>query len=160
MEITTYDMFMEGLYKEFPDVDKRSIRSVCRHGLVMLSKFRRMNHDIYLNNNREDLYYYFGFVTKDEQKRFAISNYKAPKKLRLMYNLTKTKYSGYYYFVLDDEQYKQHLRGEPFDRLFLYKVLKEAKLYKKGTHTFQYKMDKDWWFKIETNFHTANAEEI
>lgn len=161
MEIVGYNKYLEDLYKEFPDVDEKSIRDVVRHGLGLLGMFRKNNHDIYLNNNTENLYYYFGEVTNDVDKRFKLSRKKVRKKMRLVYNLTKPTYSGYYYFSLNDENFTKHENGETIDKVYMFKILAEAKLSKFSKHLFRVKMNEtSKWFILKENYETNSAEHI
>jgi hypothetical protein len=140
MQIITYDEYLESTYAEFPDVNKKSIRDIARHGLSMLAFFQTKGHDIYLNNNIEHLYYYFGQVSMNETQRYAISRRKIRRKLRLMHSLRKTPYSGYMYFGLTEAQYADHLQGKLIDRVILFKVKEELKIYRLGVHHLQCKI--------------------
>lgn len=161
MKLTGYKDYIDEVYNEFPDVDKASIRSIVRHGLGMLHFFQRNGHDTYLNNNREDKYYYFGDTSHDMQKRWAISLKKTRKKMRLVHSLKKIPFEGVYYFGLTDEQYEQHLKGLPIDLVFMYRLEEETKIKKANTHFFKEKVEgvRSWKLRKE-NYETTNAEYI
>ncbi len=161
MELVTYKKYLDTLHEEFPDVDKKSIRDVVRHGLTMMGIFKERDFDIYLNNNRENLYYYFGKATHNMDDRYERHYKKIRKKLRLIYRLKKTIYSGYYYFALNDERYAKYLAKEPIDIVYLYKIQEESDMAKKNKHKFRIKMDEvpDFFIKKE-NYETNFAEYI
>lgn len=159
MKVTTYQDHLTQLYEEFPDIDKRSIRSVVAHGLSMMSFFQLRGHDIYLNNNREKLYYYFGEVTNNEEKRKKISAKKHRYKIRLMAAITRKTYDGYFYFSLTEPQYQQHLAEGKVDKAVLYRLFAEAKLFYSAPHYFRVKMENPRkWFIVKENYETSSAE--
>ncbi len=158
MEITTYEKHLSQLYEEFPDIKEKSIKDVVRHGLALMGFFQTKGHDIYLNNNVEKTYFYSGQVTNVPEKRYEISHRKYRRKLRLMHSLNKIPYEGYMYFALSNDQYTDHLQGNPIT-IHLYKVREELKFFKIGRHHLKLKMDNPHkWFLIQENYETKDAE--
>ena len=41
------DTILEELYLEFPDVDRKSINKICRHGLSCIRKYTHSGKDVY-----------------------------------------------------------------------------------------------------------------
>lgn len=161
MEIVTYKRYIDQVHEEFGHVDKKSIESIVRYGLAIMTKMRRGDHDILLNNNREKIFYYLGQVSKNDEHRDYISKKKVRSKYRLLYKLKKTEYSGYYYFGLSEPDYQLHLKGEVIPMVILFKVERELPLYKIAKHFFRVKMDEQKkWSIIEENYETNSAEYI
>jgi hypothetical protein len=161
MDIATYEKYLPELYVEFPDVNEKSIRDLTRHGMTMLGFFLTKGHDVKLNNNMEDLYYYIGQVSNNLQKRYEICRKKHRRKVRLLHSLMKIPYSGYMYFSLTNEQYEQHLAGELIDKVYLFKSPEEAKIFKLATHHLKIKMENPRkWMIITENYETSGAEHV
>jgi hypothetical protein len=155
-----YKHYTDEVAAEFPDVDKKAVEAVVRHGLLMMCFFRKSNQDIFLNNNMQNFYFYFGDVTNDIQKRYAKSSRKLRNKRRILYTLQKTQYSGYYYFMLNAEDYELHLQAKPVPRVCLFKIMDEALSYRKGEHLFRVKLDEGKWLIMKENYETSNTEYI
>jgi len=154
-----YKYYLDDLSKEFPDVDKKALRDLVRHGLTKLSAFKRYDHDIFLNNPNGSRYIYMGMITNDLEKRKLREFYRVRHKYRALYRIAKTQYDGYYYFGLSEEDYQKHLKKEPIPKVVITRLFKETELYTIARHFFRIKMDKisDWLF-VEENYETSSAE--
>src|ERR1041385_5673954 len=133
-----YRDYMDQLEKEFSDVHPSALRRVVRHGLALISLFRRNNQDILLHNNIDKTYIYMGQISS-ESERAALSKRKIRAKIRLVYNLimkNKPK-DEWYYFGLSEENYQRHLVGLPIEKTLIFRIQKEAELYRKGVHFFR-----------------------
>lgn len=160
MKIATYADYLPKLYEEFPDINKKSLRDAVRHGLGIMSFLTCKGMDTYLYNNMENLYYYFGQITRTEKKRYEAYHKKIRRKLRLMYSLKKTEYSGYMYFSLTEQDYERHLNNEPIPLVYLYKVEAELKVHRGGRY-FRVAMDNPRrWYIMKENYETSSAEYI
>lgn len=157
MQIVGYKEYIDQVASEFPDVDKQAVARVVRHGLTMIGLFKKDNHDIFLNHNLKNFYFYFGDITNTPEKRWTAFNKKIRKKWRYLYILEKRKYSGYYYFAITEENYQRHLQGLHIPKVFLYKIIDEAKLYKLATRILQLEMEEEKWIKVEENYDSSKA---
>lgn len=161
MKIVGYKEYTIEVAKHFPDVDQKAIDTVVRHGLGMITFFQKADHDIYLNHNLDDYYFYIGEVITNERKRVEHSRKRIRYKLRLMFNLRKEQHDGYYYFSLNDEQYEAFKRGESLPMTYLYKLEEESNLYKIATHRFKVKRENDgrWYLPID-EYETKDAQYV
>lgn len=158
MEFVKYDKYISELILEFPDIERESLTRIVKHGLLMISMLMPKNMDVYLNNDREKLYYYFGEIMTDLEKRNLMSTEKYRKKLRYLYKLNKTEYDGYYYFCLTEQEYDSFLKKEPIT-VYMYKIKEEA-LIKKGAYLFKVPKEetKKLVYKVEQYIKTEELE--
>lgn len=159
MKIVGYKEYLDQVCEEFPDVDKDAVARVVRHGLTMIGLFRKADHDVYINNNVTKNYYYFGKITQTEKDRKKNYLYKVRSKLRYVYNLAKTPFSGYCYFGLTKEEYDQHLSTGIVDKVYLWRIEEEAKVYEKSIYFFRIPVEEfKKWYTIKENYETKHAE--
>lgn len=161
MKEVIYTKYLKQIREEFKDVDGSAIKEVIRHGLYMMTYFKMHNLDIYLNDDRQKRYYYFGQITNDLNKRKLINDKKIIRKLRVLYRANKIQYDGYYYFTISDKDFELHKQNKPIPYIIMHKIKEEAYLYKIGNHLFKVKVEDhtEWTYKIE-NYETNNAEFI
>lgn len=162
MQIVGYKEYTKEVAKEFPDVDFKSIENVVRHGLSMLAVFKKNNHDIYLNNNRKGFYMYLGEITDNTTISKLICRRKLRRKLRYVYSLKKTIFSGEYYFSIDANTYEnKYLSNRIIPRAYLYKIIDEARLYTIHTHLFKVRgEDNHRWLEMKEEYDASDAELI
>jgi len=155
-----FDELLPYLNEEFSKVDEKSIREVVRHGLAMMALFKTKNHDLYLNDTHKDTYMYVGPVSHNRERRYEIHNKKIKQKIRIMYALKKTPYSGFMYFWLNEYAYTDLLNGQTTQRIILFKCLEEAKLVK-NMHYYRIAMEEPRrWIMIIEDLDISTALEL
>jgi len=162
MKQTTYKDYLDKVYDEFPDVDKASVRMIVRHGLSRIGIFRLNCMDIFLYNNMEQLYYYFGEVMLKEDRFKLRKAIKLRTKIRLIYKLAKVPHDGYYYFGLTEEEYQKQKDKPIIDEVKVYRIYEECKIYRLRKHFFRVKLEEEgyYWQRTLTNYETTNTEYI
>lgn len=157
--VSSFKDYLPSLFKEFPEINEKSISTLVRYGLSLIVAMRRHGHDIYINNNTEAMYLFIGDIINDSKKRLLRAKHKTRDKHRRLYILKKKQRDQYYYFTLTDEEYANHLKAKPIDRLLMFKVKKEACLRKIGKHLLRVKIEGETkWALLFKNYETINAE--
>lgn len=158
MQIVGYDRYLDQVCSEYPDVDKKAIAKLVRHGLGMIGYMASENLDVMLNHNLDKYYFYIGRIIVDPYDRRKWCTKQLPKKSRLLHSLSKVPHDGYYYFSLTDEQYELHKEGLPIPLLRLYKLRDELGVVYKGAYDFRIPRIGKSWKIIEYKYDTKDAE--
>lgn len=158
MKIVGYKDYMDKLQELYPDIDRKSLGAVVRHGMSMLTYLANRDIDVQLRSNT-GFWCFIGYPTNRPKKILERTFRKRKQKQRLMYRLRNTKYSGYRYLCLGEENYQKHLRGEPQEKAQLVKIAEEAGLVFGICYILRVKSDieEPWVLRIP-NYDTTGAE--
>jgi len=161
METVGYKHYINDVAGEFPAVDKKAIESIVRHGLGMMVLFKKLDHDLYLNNNTLGFYFYFGQITVNRPDKFLIFFKKRIRKARLLYRLKKTIHDGYYYFMLNEEDNEKFIQKQPIEKVVMFKLKSEAMLRgKKCKYLYSIPMVETTWVIVNYNYETNDREHL
>lgn len=169
MKLVTCDKYYDNVLKNFPKLTKKQIDKIVKHGLSSLYLLNLYGGDVLLKNPKYTMY--FGKLFKSDFTFYKYWRLKWKIKLRIKYKKAKTKYSGYYYFGLADnqfEEYKAQMKSTGrrrqyfhFDDLYLYKILEESELDHRMNHFFRIKYPEDCgFFMIKHNIDIKDFEYI
>lgn len=136
MKIKTIKDYYEIMYSKFPDVPKEDIKRILNYGWKSLYLHNSYGGDTFIQGN--GLWCYIGNLKKTALEHFHYYIKKLTIRLRVLYNKRKTKWDGFYYFALQENQYQEYLsqinkKGRPkkyftFNKIVLYKLLDECKI--------------------------------
>jgi hypothetical protein len=162
MKVVGYEDYVDRLHAEFPEVNKKSINDVLKFGTGKMLYYKRLNIDLYIKDDVNlKFFLYIGDITTTAYNRNGIYFRKKRKKLRHMYSLDKEEYDGYFYFGLTDEQHARFKESNILDRVFYYKIKKEAHISPRVKYIYRVKMDDPHkWFIIKENYEEHKAEYI
>lgn len=161
MKVTSYKDYLDKVYEEFDQVDKKSIDIIVRHGLVKMQMLASRGIDMMLRNDKEGLYYYVGDGYSDAPDYAKKLRRKAARKYRILHLFRKQPYSGYYYFGLSSEEYEKWTSGEPQEFVRFFRVVRESEFWRNRPHQFRIKMDDPFsWMVMIENPDISKAEYI
>lgn len=156
MDLVTCDKYYDIVLDRWPELTRKQVDKIVKHGLSSLYLYNLYGGDVLLKNNNYTMY--FGKLFKSGKIFYKYWQIKWKIKLRIKYKKAKTKYDGYYYFGLTDNEFKRYKakikstgrRREKFkfEKLFLYKILDECLLHKEYKHIFKIKYPEDCGFTM------------
>lgn len=172
MKIKKISDYFEIVQEKFPNVPKEDIKRILNFGFKSLYLHNVYGGDILLYDTMVNKYLcYIGNLTYDSLKHFKYYIKKLIVKIRVYYNRNKTKWNGYYYFALTDNQYNEYLsqikvkgRKRKYYKfpkyLMLYKIYEECKVENfNKKYFFKYPTGVDLGYKyFKTNLVTDKAE--
>lgn len=169
MELATCDKYYDKIKEKWPDLTKKQIDKIIKHGLLSLYMYNLYGGDVLLKHSKFTMY--FGKLFRDNLIFYKYWQIKWKIKLRIKYRKEKTKYSGYYYFGLTDElfqEYKSQMKSTGrrrqifhFEFLKLYKILDECALRHEFKHFFKMKYPEDCGFTMwKKDYDARNFEYI
>ena len=156
MELATCDKYYDAIIEQWPELTYKQVDKIIKHGLSSLYLYNLYGGDVLLRNNYYTMY--FGKLFNDNRVFYKYWQLKWKIKLRLKYKRAKTKYNGYYYFGLREnefEEYKSKIKPTgrrreifEFKNLMLYKLLDECLLRRDYKHIFRIKFPEDCGFTM------------
>lgn len=176
MELAYPEKYYEKVKERFPDLTLREIDTIVKFGLRSLFINCGYGGDILLKSP-----YFTMYIGKFFKDRLMFYRYKLLKqsiKLRIKYKRAKTKWDGYYYFGLNEEQFQDYMsnfkntgmgkksRGNrkqkiTFRKLKAYKLLDECLIHKQNKHIFRLSFPEDVGFTFyKEEYTTRNAQYI
>ena len=169
MEIVGVEKYYDKIKERFPELTKKQIERIVKFGLRSY-----YNHNLYggdvLNKSR---YFtmYTGKLFSDNLLFYQYRLIKNKIKLRIKYKRSKTKYDGFYYFGLTEEEfvnYKKQFKKTGrrrkkviFDNIYAYKIKEECFANHKYKHFFKLAYPADVGFVLKLyDYTTRNFEYI
>lgn len=163
--VTSSRDYIEKLQTYFPYFSQKELKEIVDYGLKIYAFANKYRADVTLVKRDDDpiiihtgtlgydtLTHYFRWVTKYRMKE------------RVLYRLKNTKWDGYYYIGLNDEQHEQIKRQRKkkvFKNVYLTKILKELYHNKLIKHIWKVKYPVECGFKFFTSKLTSfDAEYI
>ncbi len=156
MKLTTCDKYYDKIIERWPELTYKQVDKIIKHGLSSLYLYNLYGGDVLLKS--PDYTMYFGKLFKEGGIFYKYWQIKWKIKLRIKYKKAKTKYDGYYYFGLTEEEfqtYKNKIKPTgrrrkkfEFKRIVLYKILDECFLHKELKHIFRIKYPEDCGFTM------------
>lgn len=156
MELATCSKYYDMVLDRWPELTEKQVDKIVKHGLMKLYLYNLYGGDVLLRNNNFTMY--FGKLFKNNIVFYKYWQIKWKIKLRIKYKQARTKYDGYYYFGLTENEFKKYKskikstgrRRERFhfEKLYLYKILDECLLHKEFKHIFRIKYPEDCGFAM------------
>ena len=165
MKITKVNDYVDSVHEKFPELSREEVKRILVYGWKMILQYVRAGNDISMLTNKE-----FMFIGKIPSNRLTVFKnycYKLSRRIAYMFQRTKSKWDGYYYFTRSENQYIDYLsqknrKYKIFKNVFLYKLLEEVKIkYPYSPYIFRLKEEKTGWMnKYYDEIKTQNAELI
>lgn len=169
MQLAYPEKYYEKVKEQFPDLTYREIDKIIKFGLRSFFINCGYGGDILLSSPNFRLYCGKLFKKPDIWNRYRVL--KKSIKERIKYKRHKTKFDGYYYFGLSDEQFRQFKENfKPtgmgqkskgkrrlkvtFHHLKAYKILEECKAHN-YRHIFRLQFDIDVGFTFYKETYTT-----
>lgn len=140
MVVKTVKDYYNDMYKLFPDVPKEDVRRALNYGWKCLYLYNSRGADTIIKD--KSFWCYIGYLKKNSLDYFSYYIKKLALKLRILYQRKKIKWDYYYYFALDDSQYKDYISQKnskgrkrkkfTFHKVVLYQILDECKIRDSG----------------------------
>lgn len=156
MELVTCEKYYDKIKEKWPDLTNKQIDKIVKRGLTSLYLYNLYGGDVLFKHKKFTMY--FGKLFYDNLIFYKYWKIKWKIKLRIKYKKHKTKYDGYYYFGLTDQEFKKYKakikstgrRREKFkfEQLMFYKMLDECLLEHKFKHIFRIKYPEDCGFTM------------
>ena len=154
MELTTCDKYYDKILEKFPELTYRQVDKIVKHGLSSLYLYNLYGGDVLLKHPKYTMYFGKLFKSNNIFHKYWMLKWKI--KLRIKYKKAKTKYDGYYYFGLSEnefQEYKKKIKSTgrrrekfQFKKLFLFKMLEECLIHSEFSHFFRIKFPEDCGF--------------
>jgi len=116
MFIKTVKDYYEDMYKKYPDVPKKDIRTILNYGWKAVYLHNSYGGDFITNTDGFSCY--IGMATRNSLAHFRHYLKKLKVKARIMYKRFCKEWDGYYYFSLTKNQWENYCsqinkRGRP-----------------------------------------------
>lgn len=161
MEIKRVEDYYDKVQEKFPDLDKKEIDKILKHGMRSFYMTNLYGADVLFKN--PDFTMYFGEMFKDTSKFWKYWHFKSALKLRIKYKRSKPQFNGLYYFGLSEEEYelynmkKKGRKSITFEELYLFKIMDEAFLDKGKKYFYSLSVKEEMGFKEHVkDYKTSN----
>ena len=165
MKIKKINDYVDSVHEKFPELSRDEVKKILVYGWKMILQYVRAGNDVSMITNKE-----FMFIGQIPQSGLAVFNnycYKLSKRIAYMFQRTKSKWDGYYYFARTENQYLDYLtqnkrKYKVFKNVFLYKLLEECKI-KEHSCNYIFRLSEDrtsWMQKFYPEIKTDKAELI
>lgn len=167
MQFKNIDDYVDKVSEKFPTIPKKSIRRIIEFGSRSFYMHNYYGGDVLLKSPYFTLY--CGRMFSNNLAFYAYWKLKFQIKYRFTYARKKPKYSGYYYFGLTEDAYKEYLnqfqskskrrKKVIFKDIYLYKILDECVLFRQHKHFFKVPVAEEGTFCIHVDeLETRNYE--
>lgn len=165
MKITKINDYVDSVHEKFPELSRDEVKRILVYGWKMILQYVRAGNDISMITSKE--FMFIGNIPTNGLSTFKTYCYKLSKRIAYMFQRTKSKWDGYYYFTRSEKQYIDYLsqknrKYKIFKDVFLYKLLEEVKIKESSApYIFRLKEEKtNWMNKYYKEIKTKNAELI
>ena len=165
MKIKDINDYVEIVHEQHPELTEEEIKRILVYGWKMILQYVSFGNDVSIRSPK-----FFFFIGKIPNQALTTFNYycnKLSKRIQYMFRRTKSKWDGYYYFALTENQYLDYLKqgrkkNKVFKNIKLYKLLEECKVAQSSRpYIFRISDDKTSWLsKFYKELKTNTAELI
>lgn len=160
--VTEVKHYVEKVQKRYPFLSKSEINKILTYGLKMYAFANSMHADVLICYRQDDpMVIHCGPLGFDSLKHYYRWLVKHRMRERVLYKMRRTKWDGYYYIGLNEDQHNSLKKGKiiTFTDIYLTKVKKELFHDPRVKHIWRvpYPSDCGWKFHID-KLKTAHAE--
>lgn len=140
--------YYESVHELFPKVKISDIKRILNFAWKQMYLLNSYGGDICIRD--KSIWCYIGYLKRDSLRYFQYYIKKLSLKIRVLYKRKKISWDGYYYFALDDQQYKKHVNSKgkirktlKLKNIMMYQILDECRIqdfYKKYIFRIPYIM--------------------
>ena len=165
MKITKINDYVDAVHEKFPELTREEVKRILVYGWKMILQYVRAGNDVCMMTNKE--FMFIGTIPSSGLAVFKNYCYKLSKRIAYMFQRTKSKWDGYYYFTRSESQYLDYLsqsrkKNKVFKDVFLFKLLEELKV-KESSAPYIFRLNEQktgWMTKYYKEIKTQNAELI
>lgn len=165
MKITKINDYVDAVHEKFPELTREEVKRILVYGWKMILQYVRAGNDVSMMTNKE--FMFIGTIPSSGLAVFKNYCYKLSKRIAYMFQRTKAKWDGYYYFSRSESQYLDYLsqsrkKNKVFKDVFLFKLLEELKV-KESSAPYIFRLNEQktgWMTKYYKEIKTQNAELI
>ena len=165
MKITKINDYVDAVHEKFPELSREDVKRILVYGWKMILQYVRAGNDVSMMTNKE--FMFIGTIPSSGLAVFKNYCYKLSKRIAYMFQRTKSKWDGYYYFTRSESQYLDYLsqsrkKNKVFKDVFLFKLLEELKV-KESSAPYIFRLNEQktgWMTKYYKEIKTQNAELI
>lgn len=165
MKITKINDYVDAVHEKFPELTRDEVKRILVYGWKMILQYVRAGNDVSMMTNKE--FMFIGTIPSSGLAVFKNYCYKLSKRIAYMFQRTKSKWDGYYYFSRSESQYLDYLsqsrkKNKVFKDVFLFKLLEELKV-KESSAPYIFRLNEQktgWMTKYYKEIKTQNAELI
>ena len=165
MKITKINDYVDAVHEKFPELTRDEVKRILVYGWKMILYYVRAGNDVSMMTNKE--FMFIGTIPSSGLAVFKNYCYKLSKRIAYMFQRTKSKWDGYYYFTRSESQYLDYLsqsrkKNKVFKDVFLFKLLEELKV-KESSAPYIFRLNEQktgWMTKYYKEIKTQNAELI
>lgn len=165
MKITKINDYVDAVHEKFPELTRDEVKRILVYGWKMILQYVRAGNDVSMMTNKE--FMFIGTIPSSGLAVFKNYCYKLSKRIAYMFQRTKSKWDGYYYFSRSESQYLDYLsqsrkKNKVFKDVFLFKLLEELKV-KESSAPYIFRLNEQktgWMTKYYKEIRTQNAELI
>ena len=165
MKITNVNDYVDAVHEKFPELTREEVKRILVYGWKMIIQYVSNGNDVSMVTNKE--FMFIGRIPSSALSTFKTYCFKLSRRISYMFKKTYSKWDGYYYFVRNEDQYKDYLsqsrkQYKVFKNVLLFKLLEEVRIkYSSAPYIFRLKEDKTkWMHKFYKEIKTKNAELI
>ena len=165
MKITKINDYVDSVHEKFPELTRDEVKRILVYGWKMIIQYVRAGNDVSMITNKE--FMFIGNIPSNRLTLFRNYCFKLSRRIAYMFQRTKSKWDGYYYFTRSENQYKEYLsqknrKYKIFKDVFLFKLLEEVRIKESNApYIFRLKEQKTGWMnKYYKEIKTSNAELI
>ena len=165
MKIKNINDYVDEVAQQYPELTRDEVKRILVYGWKMILQYVSAGNDVSVLTPK--LFFFIGRLRKNALSNFKTYCYKLSKRINYMFNKTKSKWDGYYYFARSENQYIEYLKQNKkkykvFKDVFLYKLLDEVKVREHSCpYIFRLNEDKTVWMrKYYSEIKTDKAELI
>ena len=108
MKITKINDYVDAVHEKFPELTREEVKRILVYGWKMILQYVRAGNDVSMMTNKE--FMFIGTIPSSGLAVFKNYCYKLSKRIAYMFQRTKSKWDGYYYFTRSESQYLDYLR--------------------------------------------------
>ena len=165
MKITKINDYVDAIHEKFPELTREEVKRILVYGWKMILQYVRAGNDVSMMTNKE--FMFIGTIPSSGLAVFKNYCYKLSKRIAYMFQRTKSKWDGCYYFTRSESQYLDYLsqsrkKNKVFKDVFLFKLLEELKV-KESSAPYIFRLNEQktgWMTKYYKEIKTQNAELI
>ena len=108
MKITNVNDYVDQVHEKFPELTKEEVKRILVYGWKMVVQYASNGNDIAVRTNK--FFFFIGRIPTNSLKLFENYCFKLSKRIAYMFQRTKSKWDGYYYFSRNEQQYIDYIK--------------------------------------------------
>ena len=165
MKVKDINDYVDIVHEKHPELTRDEIKRILVYGWKMILQYVKSGNDVQILSS--NFFFFIGQIPSSALTVFKTYCYKLAKRIRYMFQRTKSTWDGFYYFAITENQYIEYLKQSKkkykvFKNVLLYKLLDECKISEHSKpYIFRLGDDKTSWMqKFYKEIKTDNVELI